>query len=379
MSEPIYLDHHSATPPLSEVLETFTRMSKEYWGSISSPHFVGQQPMYPLQKAVDNLFDKLGAQEKDELFLMRGEEAIWRLFFHTYLQVSKESGKTLFLTVQGQEIAQEKLCAQMEELGCSHKALPLNAKGQVTRQTLESAITSRTALFSLSWADGLTGVIHPIEDLAAVCREKNILFHVDASYILGKRFFRFQDVGAHFLTVDGSAIEALQDTGLLFIKEGSPIRLERFTPSIAFASTLAVAVQERQNRFEHYCMETARLRDLLEEGLKEKVPESIFFFKEADRLPNVTVIAFPGVYSESLLYLLNSKGIYASLGGGKFQRLETSLLAAGIDKHLARCSLSFSLSWNTSEEEVETSIEVISLCVKQIKSCSKEMDLCKSI
>ncbi|MBS0627085.1 MAG: aminotransferase class V-fold PLP-dependent enzyme, partial [Verrucomicrobia bacterium] len=235
------------------------------------------------------------------------------------------------------------------------------------------------ALFSISWADGLTGVIHPIEDLAAVCREKNILFHVDASFLLGKRFFRFRDIGAHFLTVDGSAIEALQDTGFLFIKEGSPIRLERFIPSIAFASTLSVAVEERQNRFEHYCMETARLRDLLEEGIKEKISDSVVIFKEADRLPNVTVIAFPGVYSESLLYLLNSKGLYASMGGGKFQRLETILSAAGVDKHLARCSLSFSLSWITSEEEIEIAIEVISLCVKQIKSCSKEIELCKSI
>ncbi|MBS0627443.1 MAG: aminotransferase class V-fold PLP-dependent enzyme, partial [Verrucomicrobia bacterium] len=161
MTEPIYLDHHSATPPLLEVVETFARKSKEYWGSLSSFHFVGQQPMYPLQKAVDNLFDKLGAQEKDELFLMRGEESIWRVFFYTYLQVSKESGKTLFLTAQGQEVVLEKICSQMEELGCSHKALPLNNKGQVTRQALESAITARTALFSISWADGLTGVIHP--------------------------------------------------------------------------------------------------------------------------------------------------------------------------------------------------------------------------
>ncbi len=379
MSEPVYLDHHNATPPLAEVVETFSRMAKEYWGTISSFHFIGQQPMYPLQKSVNSLFDKLGAQAKDELFLLRGEEAIWSLFFHTYLQVSRESGKTLFLTAEGQEMSEIRLCSQMEELGCSHKLIPLNAKGQVTRQALEAAITSRTALFSISWANGLTGVIHPIEDLAAVCKEKNILFHVDASYILGKRFFRFQDLGAHFLTVDGAAIQSLQDTGLLFIKEGTSVRLERVPPSIAFASTLAVAVEERQSKFEHYCMEIARLRDFLEEGILEGCSEAIILFKEADRLPNVTVISFPGVYAESLLFLLNSKGIYASFGGGKFQLLETVLLSAGIERKFARCALSFSLSWNTTEEEIEQAIERIIACATQIKRCSKEIDLCKSI
>ncbi len=379
MSEPIYLDHHSATPPLPEVLETFSRISKEYWGLISSPHFVGQQPMYPLKKAVDNLFDKLGAEAKDELFLLRAEEAIQRLFFHTYLQISRESGKTLFLTAGGQEVFLVKLCSQMEELGCSQKVLPLNSKGQITRQALEAAITSRTALFSISWADGLTGVIHPIEDLAAVCKEKNILFHVDASYIFGKRFFRFQDLGAHFLTVDGSDIQSLQDTGLLFIKEGTPVRLERSPPSIAFASTLAIAVEERQNKFEHYCMEIARLRDRLEEGVREGFSEAVILFKEADRLPNVTVIAFPKVYSEALLFLLNSKGIYASSGGGKFQSLKTVLMAAGVEENLAKCALSFSLSWDTEEEEIEQAILLIIACAKQIQRSSKEIDLCKNI
>lgn len=379
MSEPVYLDHHSATPPLAEVLETFSRMAKEYWGTISSFHFIGQQPMYPLQKAVDNLFDKLGAQAKDEFFLLRGEEATWRLFFHTYLQISRESGKTLFLTAEGQEMSGIRLSSQMEELGCSHKIIPLNEKGQVTRQALEEVITSRTALFSISWANGLTGVIHPIEDLAAACKEKNILFHVDASYILGKRFFRFQDLGAHFLTVDGAAIQSLPDTGFLFIKEGTPVQLEREPPSIAIASTLSVAVDERQNKFEHYCMEIARLRDSLEEGIVEGFPEAIILFKEADRLPNVTVIAFPGVYAESLLFLLNSKGIYASFGGGKFQPLDSVLLSSGIDRKFARCALSFSLSWDTREEEIEHAVERIVACATQIKRCSKEIDLCKSI
>lgn len=372
MNEPIYLDHHSATPPSSESLNAFVRVSKEYFGAISSWHFVGQQGMYPLQKTVEQLFDQIGAGEKDELCLIQAEEAIRQIFFHTYLYLSRESGKTLFLTSKSQETIQAKLALQLQELGCTHKVVPLNGNGQITSQALETMISSRVALFSTPWADGLTGVIHPIEDLSRVCREKNILFHLDASFIFGKRFFRFQDVEADFLTIDGASIESIPNTGLCMIKEKNLFRASfiQTNPSVALTSALSIAMSERLAKFEHYCMEIARLRDLLEEGIMQKFSEAVVLFKEVDRLPNTTVIAFPGVYAEALAYLLNSRGVYASLGGGKFDRLENILLGAGVDDEIAKCSLSFSLSWDTSEEEIISAIERIARCANQIKNCN---------
>ena len=376
MSEPIYLDNHAASCPFPECIDRFSRSSREYWGAIDSPHFVGQQQVYPLQKSVDSILASLGAEENDEVFFTGGgSEGNYHVFFNTYLKIARQTGKTLFLTSLLEEESTIRSLEQMEELGCAIKMLSTNSKGQITKEILEEAITPRTAIFSLSWANGLTGVIHPVCDLAEVCKEKNILFHLDASYVLGKSFFRFQDLGAHFLTLEGSVIHSLPGTGLVLAKAGSRIQpaISSKGGAVASGAALTEACLEMQDKFEHYCMEIARLRDLLETEVLGGFSEAIVLFKEADRLPNCCVIAFPGVYSEALLYLLNAKGVYASSGGGKFQSLEKMLLSIGEDRMIASSALSFSLSWDTTEEDIENAAERIIACVKQLKTCSKEL------
>lgn len=376
MSEPIYLDNHAASKPFPECVDTFLRNSREYWGSISSPHFIGQQQVYPLQKSVESILTTFGAGEEDDVFFTSGgAEGTYHVLFNAYLQVARQTGKTLFLTTLVEEESTILSLRRMEELGCAVKMLPLNSKGQVTKEILESAITSRTAIFSLSWANGLTGVIQPICDLAEVCKEKNILFHLDASYVLGKNFFRFQDLDAHFLTLEGSVIHSLQGTGLILAKAGSGLLplIPGRPESIASGAALAEASLEMQDKFEHYCMEIVRLRDQLERGVLNAIPEAVVLFKDADRLPNSSVIAFPGIYSEALLYLLNAKGVYASNGGGKFQSLEKILLTTGADLAVASSALSFSLSWDTTEEEIESATESLISSVKQLQICSREL------
>jgi len=370
MSEPVYLDHHSATSPLPEVAEEFLRISKEYFGSPHSPHFVGQQGMYVLQKALDRLFEGLGAKDRDQIFFIKQDEGIGRLFFEVYAQVSRDTGKTLFLTGEGMQTRLKTIATDMQRVGCSHKTISLNERGQITKEALESVINSRTAMVSLSWADGLTGVIHPAQDLAAVCKEKGVLLHLDASYLLGKRFFRFQDVGVDFITLDGSMIQAFPETGILWVKEGSVVCLKEETFSVGAVSALALAVSERGSKFEHYCMETARLRDLFETKISDGFPDAKVLFREVDRLPETTVIAFPGIYNEALAYGLNGKGIYASIGGGKFDSIESVLRCAKVDPKTARSSLSFSLSWETSEEDVERAAEVIVSVALRMKKYS---------
>ncbi len=374
MTDFLYFDNQTATRPFPEVLEKFFRFSKEYWASSASPHFLGQQQIYPLQKSVESLFAQLGAQDQDEIFFTSsGEEAIYQVFLTTYFQRSREAGKTLFIIAETEEEKVLSMCKQLELLGCSFKTLTVNAKGQITPEVLESAITPRTALVSLSWANGLTGVLQPIADLAEVCRKKDVLFHVDASHIWGKSFFRFQDLGADFLTLDGSVIHAPKETGLTLVKAGliaSPLipgKEGLSTPAIA---AFARAVEMMQEKFELYCMEIARLRDRFEQGITQMCPGCKILFKEADRLPTTSVIAFLPISSESLLFLLNTKGVYATLGKGKFQPLSTALVASGFDPKVAFSSLSFCLSYDMTEEEIDRAVEVVAECVKQLQECA---------
>lgn len=227
MSDCIYLDHHTATPCSIEAIDLFSRLSKEYWSCSESYHYMGQKGVYSLQKSVQQLFDVMGARETDHLFCFSIEEALTRIALHVYTQVAKETGKTGVLTLQGADRTFAEMAKTMADLGCTHRPLVCNEKGQLTPKLVEAAITSRTAILSLSWADPLTGVIHPIEDIAALCQEKGVLLHVDASYIWGKRFFRLQDIPIDFLTLDAGAIQGIPKTGLLWTKEEGCLTLKK--------------------------------------------------------------------------------------------------------------------------------------------------------
>ena len=376
MIDSLYFDNHTATKPFPEVQEKFFRFSREYWAEPTSLHFLGQQQLYPFQKSVDSFFSELGAQDLDEIFFTSGgEEAVHQILLNTYLQVARESGKTLFLTSQQEEMGKLEILKQLGSVGCSSKQLSCNSKGQITREILEAAITPRTALFSLSWANGLTGVLHPVADLAEVCKERNILFHLDASYVVGKTFFRFQDLGVDFLTLDGSIMHAPKGVSLTFAKSGISVALPdaKKGANIPVISAFAEAVEMLQAKFEHYCMEIVRLRDLFERGLSEECPGVTALFKGADRLPDCSVMAFPGVVAESLLFLLNGKGVYASCGGGKFQSLTSLLMTTGMDFALANSALSFIFSYDMTEEEIYRAIAIIAECFKQLRKSAGEI------
>jgi cysteine desulfurase len=213
-------------------------------------------------------------------------------------------------------------------------------------------------------------VIQHLPDIADLCQQRGILLHLDATHILGKLFYELEDVQADFITFNGDQLHAPKGTGGLYIKHGvkcSPfilggseqggLRAGSFNmPGLA---GLASALKEAMDSRDYICTEIARLRDKLEDGIKKGYPRAAVFFQEQERLPHCTTIAFPDINNEALLFTLNRKGVYASMGGGQFQQLALLLMACGVEETLAHSSLSFSLSRYTTEEEIDKAISVI--------------------
>ena len=112
------------------------------------------------------------------------------------------------------------------------------------------------------------------------------------------------------------------------------------------------------------------MRDRLEQGIKQQIPDAVVFFEHVERLPNCTAIAFPDVMAEALLYLLYRHGVYATIGGGTIQRLSHVLIASGVSSLLAQSAISFSLSFDTTQEQIDYAIETIVLCVGRLRKCS---------
>ena len=375
--EEIYLDNHSATRPHGTVVDQMASFLKTYWAATSSPHRLGEQSHLPLVTSINKLYDLLGVGDSDLFyFSSSGPEAIAQVFFSTYLSHVKETGRTHFVATDLEEAPVLLSMKRMEKFGCSAKTLPVNSFGQLTKEILEEGLRMRSALLSFSWANGLTGVIHPLADLAEVCKKKEVLLHVDASNMIGKHYFRFQDLGVDIMTFDGTLLHAPRGSAGTFVKGGSPFSpfaLGVSCEPVAALLSLAESVELSMQNFDHVCTETARLRDKLEKNIARALPEVVFPFREAERLPNTTVMCFPGVVNESLLFLLNNKGVYASMGGGQFQKLSHLLQLCKIEKELSFGSLSFSLSFETTEDEVNKASEIIIDCYRKLKSHSSSL------
>ncbi len=373
----IYLDHHTITKPRDAAIAAWLPFLKERWGSTVAPHQMGQELFPYLEKGLETILQTLGAASADPFyFFSSSAEAITYLYQSHYFEGIRQTGKNHLLTSNLEEAPVLMALKRLEELGCSGKILPVNTQGQITKESLNQAICPRTSLVSLSWANGLTGVIHPIADLAQVCRERNVKLHVDASYVLGKLYFRFEDFGIDFLSFEGSLIQAPKGTAGLLLKQASALAvpLSMMTGiNVGGVCAVAAALKGIEELCDEMCLETARLRDKLEKGILKGIPGAQVLFSNVERLPNCSCIAFPGVISDALLYLLHRKGVYASLGGGRAQRLTHILIGSGVEEMLAHSALSFSLSSETTEAEIDEAIQTVISCVKMLRECSHKV------
>lgn len=375
---PIYFDNSMTTRPSEGAVSGMIPYFTDMWGVPSAPHLMGQNLFSALKESYQAIYDLLGASERDTVvFTSSGAEAINNALMSGYFDITASSGKNQFITSNIDEAPTLMAISRLEELGCVGTSVPVNNSGQVSVEALGDAITPRTAMVSLSWASGLTGVIQPVEEIASLCKERGILLHLDATHVLGKLFFELDGIGADLISFNGDHLHAPKGTGGLYIRSGvkcSPLILGGMEQGGHRAGSynvpglvgLGIAAKEALECRDLLCMEVARLRDKLEESIIGEIPESVIFFRDQERLPHCTTIGFPGLANEALLFLLNKKGVLASIGGGSFQQIGLVLAASGVDEGLAHSAISFSFSRETTEDEVNRAAEIIVECAKKL-------------
>jgi cysteine desulfurase len=385
MAFEIYLDNNTTTRPSNLSVSKMLPFLTEHWGSPTTPHQMGQQLFPAIEEAYKEIYTLLGAKENGIfVFTSSGAEAVNHVVLSAYYDIASQTGKNQFVTSTTDEAPIIMAIGRLEQMGCVGKMVDTDKSGKVTAQAIAEAITPRTALVSLSWANGLTGVIHPVGEIATLCEERGIKFHLDATHVLGKLFFDLDDIEAHFLTFNGDHFHAPKGTGGLYVKEGtkcSPFIVGGIEQAGHRAGSVNVpglvalgqAAKEAVDSRDLLCTEVARLRNKLEQGIVTAFPDAIPFFRDEERLPNCTAIAFPGIANEALLYLLNRKGVYASIGGGEFQQIGLILIASGIDETLAHTALNFSLSRETTEDEIDRAIDIIADSAKRLRHISKKI------
>lgn len=385
MVQAIYLDNSTTTRPSDQAVAMMLPFLTERWGSPSAPHLMGQQLFPAIEDALRGLYALLGARESDDfVFTSSGAEAVNHVVLSSYFDITIHTGKNQFITSTIDEAPAIMAIGRLEQLSCLGKMVSADSTGRVTAQALSETITPRTALISLSWANGLTGVINPIDEIADLCKERGIRLHLDATHVLGKLFTDWDEIPAHFITFNGDHLHAPKGTGGLFIRADakcSPFILGGIEQAghragsynIPGLIALGEAAREAIDARDLVCTEVARLRDQFEENIVKAVPEAVVFFQDQQRVPNCSAIAFPGIANEALLYMLNRKGVYASIGGGTYQQIGLVLAASGIEEILANSSLSFSLSRETTEDQVDRAVDIIASCVQHLRKISRQL------
>lgn len=387
MTTRIYLDNSMTTRPSEKAISQMLPFLTDMWGSPSAPHQMGQA-LYPtIEESLKSIYTLLGAGTEDDfIFTSSGAESVNHVIFSAYYDITRATGKNQIVTSHIDEAPTLMSIGRLEHLGCVGKMTSADSHGRITAQAIAEAITPRTALVSLSWANGLTGVINPVSEIAAICEERGIRFHLDATHVLGKLFYELPDINAHLITFNGDHLHAPKGTGGLYIKAGVPCSpfivggLEQAghragTLNVAALAALGSAAVEALDARDYMCTEIARLRGKLEEGISAEFPDAMIMFRDQERLPHCTTICFPGIVNEAMLYALNRKNLFACIGGGNFQQIRLILTSSGIPETLAYTALNFSLSRMTTEDEIDRAIAIIGTTAKQLRKTSLKLKI----
>ncbi len=361
MTASIYLDHHSASRICGPSAERMRNAWEDAWGASFSLHKVGRDQIEALDRPIESLYSLVRAETGDRFsFASGGAEAILQVLWSVFFEICRKEGKGQFVVGCLEDAPTLAGLKRLETMGCTVKIAPVDAQGCIDIERLSGLINSRTALVSLSVAQALTGVIQPVEKIRALCEEKSVLLHLDASYALGKIPVALE---SDYLTFGADKIHGPKSAGAVFAKRGRPlIPLIPGKIDVDSASLIGfgAAADQAMLSIDAVGLEVVRLRDRFEEGILEHVPGTKVCFADSWRLPNVSVLSFPRIHQEAMLYALDQKKVYASIGGGMHPHLRQQLIAAGFDPLTASSAISFALSRHTTEAEISSAIETIS-------------------
>jgi len=385
MPKEIYFDNSMTTRPSERAVSAMMPYLTDKWGTPLAPHRKGQELFAAITESMRSIYTLLGARDEDTfVFTSSGAEAVNHAIMAVYRDVALESGKNQFITSAIDEAPAIVAIGRLEEAECVGRMVKPNREGCVNAELIADHITPRTAMLSLSWANGLTGVIQPVNEIAALCQERGILFHLDATHVLGKLFYDLEEIQPAYLSFNGDNLHAPKGCGGLYIREGAPASplivggieqggYRAGSYSTANLVALGEAAKEAVDARDFLCTEVARLRNTFEELVLDAYPDAIIFFREQERLPHVTVIGFPGIANEAFLYMLNQKRLYANIGGGSFQQLGLILASCGVEEPLSHSAISFSLSRETTDEEIEQAAQLIAETAKSLRKYSEKI------
>ena len=378
----IYTDNAATTKMSDTALAAMLPCLQDNYGNPSSLHSVGQRAAEALQGARETVARCLGCDPKEIIFTSGGSEADNQAIISA-ARLGALKGKKHIISTAFEHHAVLHTLKKLEKEGFEVELLPVGTTGTITPEQVAAAIRPDTALVTIMYANNEIGSILPIPEIGAVCREKGVLFHTDAVQAAGHLHIDVKAQNIDMLSLSGHKFHGPKGSGVLYARKGIPLvnvieggaqeRGKRAgTENLPAIVGMAAALQEACDHIDENAAKVSALRDKLISGLS-KIPHSALNGDPVHRLPGNVNFCFEGIEGESLLLLLDAKGICASSGSACTSgSLDPShvLLAIGRPHEVAHGSLRLSLcEWNT-EEEVDIILREVPRIVEYLRNMS---------
>ena len=378
----IYTDNAATTKMSDTALAAMLPCLQDNYGNPSSLHSVGQRAAEALQGARETVARCLGCDPKEIIFTSGGSEADNQAIISA-ARWGALKGKKHIISTAFEHHAVLHTLKKLEKEGFEVELLPVGTTGTITPEQVAAAIRPDTALVTIMYANNEIGSILPIPEIGAVCKEKGVLFHTDAVQAAGHLHIDVRAQNIDMLSLSGHKFHGPKGSGVLYARKGIPLvnvieggaqeRGKRAgTENLPAIVGMAAALQEACDHIDENAAKVSALRDKLIAGLSE-IPHSALNGDPIHRLPGNVNFCFEGIEGESLLLLLDAKGICASSGSACTSgSLDPShvLLAIGRPHEVAHGSLRLSLcEWNT-EEEVDIILQEVPRIVEYLRNMS---------
>ncbi|MBI2112381.1 IscS subfamily cysteine desulfurase [Candidatus Woesearchaeota archaeon] len=382
----IYLDHAATTYVRKEVKEVMDRYFSEEFGNPGSFHTIGLRAKEAVNSARETVRKLIGAKRAEEIiFTGSGTESI-NLAIKGFCRANKTKGNHI-ITCKIEHEAVLETCAYLEKYeGFEVTYLDVDRSGRVSVEDLKSAIKDNTILISIMYANNEVGTIEPIHELvkAAKSVKKEVIFHTDACQAGGALDIHLEHLGVDMMTLNGSKIYGPKGIGMLYLKSGVKIhpiihgggqefRLRSGTENVSFIVGFAKALELAQEEREQENKRLIQLREMLVEGIKERVPKVFLNGHPQERLSNNANITILDVEGEAMMLYLNEYGICTSSGSAcTSQSLDPShvILAMGLPYEAAHGTLRFTLGKRTTEKEIQKVLDVLPVVVESLRKIS---------
>ncbi|MBS6476395.1 MAG: cysteine desulfurase [Firmicutes bacterium] len=378
----IYADNAATTKQSKAVTEKMVQVADKYYGNPSSLHTVGQKAKEELDKARASIAKNLGCEPREIYFTSGGSEADNQAIISAALAGEKKGKKHIISTAFEHHAVLHTL-KKLEKYGFEVQLLDVGNVGTVTAEQVEAAIRPDTCLVTVMYANNEIGSIMPIKQIGAVCRAKGVLFHTDAVQAAGHLPINVKEQNIDMLSLSAHKFHGPKGTGVLYartgvvlsniIEGGAQERGKRAgTENLPAIAGMAVALDDACAHMSENAAKVTAMRDKLIEGLS-KIPHSALNGDPVNRLPGNVSFCFEGVEGESLLLLLDQKGISASSGSACTSgSLDPShvLLAIGRPHEVAHGSLRLSISEENTMEQMDYMLKEIPFVVDYLRKMS---------